>query len=505
MYPMIMEKFQLAPGTGIPPLLNRIFTVLSEEGSTGYLVGGLVRDMLLERETGDIDIAVTGDAPRIALKSAKALGGSYVVLDEERGIYRVILCANEKKREIDFSVIRGSIDEDLARRDFTINAMAIEIKPDMNSLRTEEIIDPFGGMEDLGRKTIRVVSEDSFRDDPARLLRAVRLAAELGFLMEPGTEHLVRRDCQMVSGVAGERIREELCRLLGLRGSGALLDFMDRLGILTAIIPELDESKGVDQPTVHHWDVFRHSLKTVTALEAILRQGAWEYIDREMINLVPWTERLEKHFREETAGGSSRLSLLKLAALLHDIAKPETKTLDEGGRARFLGHPQEGSEKVSAILRRLRFSNQEIKSVSLAVQYHLRPQQMSNEGLPTRRAIYRYFRDTGETGIDILFLSLADHLATRGPYLDYRQFEGHVRLVEYVMEERLRKPSEKPPKLLDGNDLIRTLGLSPGPEIGHVLEAVREAQAAGEISNHPQALEYARELLRTGLDSGETL
>jgi poly(A) polymerase len=205
---------------------------------------------------------------------------------------------------------------------------------------------------------------------------------------------------------------------------------------------------------------------------------------------------LAQHFGLEVSQGSTRGSLFKLAALLHDVAKPQTKTIDANGRMRFLGHAKEGAAMVVKILERLRFSGKEVKLVEVVVQHHLRPMQMSSNGFPTRRAIYRYFRDTGEAGIDILFLSLADHLATRGPHLDLAEWQEHAQLVEYVLAQRFQEESVVvPPKLIDGHDLINIFGLSPGPKIGEFLEVVREAQASGELATKEEALAYIRKQL----------
>jgi len=188
--------------------------------------------------------------------------------------------------------------------------------------------------------------------------------------------------------------------------------------------------------------------------------------------------------------------LLKLAALLHDIAKPQTKTIDEGGRMRFLGHANEGAAIAVNILERLRFSGKEVRLVEIMVRHHLRPGQMSHNELPSRRAIYRYFRDTGDAGIDILFLSLADHLATRGPQLNLDEWKEHAKLVEYVLSQRFQEETlVSPPKLIDGHDLINVFGMRPGPKIGELLEAVREAQAAGELITRQDALTYIRNRL----------
>ncbi len=498
----MVEDLKLLAKPGGLLLLTNISHLLAREGVQSYLVGGFVRDMLLGRDTADIDIAVAADALEIAPRIAAALGGKYIPLDTVNRIARVVLFNHETapskgKWEIDFSTLNGDIEHDLAQRDFTIDAMAIELREIIpESWNSSLIIDPFNGQDDLRRGVIRVVGETSFEADPARLLRAVRLAAELGFSIDSETEALIQHYCHLITGVAGERIREELLRIFAIPGTGQLLTYLDELGLLTAMIPELTAAKGVGQPPVHFWDVFDHSLKTVTAVDFLLRQGTWEHKDEEVLTAVPWSAVLSQHFNREVSHSSTRRSLLKLAVLLHDIAKPQTKTLDEGGRARFLGHPTEGAEIATRILERLRFSTREIKLVEVMIKHHLRPGQMSNNNeQPSHRAIYRYFRDTGEAGIDILFLSLADHLATRGPNLDSAQWQEHTQLVEYILEQRFQEKSQVVPlKLIDGHDVINVLGLSPGPKIRELLETVREAQAAGEVSTREEALAYINRL-----------
>ena len=172
------------------------------------------------------------------------------------------------------------------------------------------------------------------------------------------------------------------------------------------------------------------------------------------------------------------------------------------GRMRFFGHADKGAGAAAGILARMRFSNREIRLVETEVRHHLRPVQMSHDGLPTPRAIYRYFRDTGEAGIDALFLSLADHLAARGAQLDLEEWREHAEVVEYVMAQHFKEESlVLPPKLVDGHDLIQLFGIRPGPEIGRLLEAVREAQAVGEVTTREEALEYVRENLATEEDA----
>lgn len=483
--------------------LTRIARFLIEEGIPSFLVGGFVRDALLGRDTADIDIAINGDALETAQRAAGLLDGRYVPLDIENGIGRVILSNRNTAHDIpllyiDFSTLQGNIEIDLSKRDFTVDAIAIQLDENVDTgFGTGRIIDPFGGLNDLRQRQIRAFDDDVFRADAARLLRAVRIAAELDFNIHSDTETLIARDCQLISGIAGERTREELLRILALPGAGSRLAYMDRLGLLTAMIPELALARGIDQPKIHYWDVYDHSIQTVATVEFLLREEPWEYAGEEVLATMPWTDELKAHFNSPVGSNSTRGSLLKLAALLHDIAKPKTKTIDGNGRARFLGHPQEGATISTKILERLRFSNKEIRYVELLINQHLRPTQMSQGGMPSDRAIYRFFRDTGESYIDLLFLCLADHMATRGPELDMEQWHEHTEITKYVLNAHREKETlSAPPKLLDGHDLIKEFGMQPGPEIGKVLEAMREAQAAGEISKQQEAIDFVKRFLK---------
>ncbi len=500
--------------------MTKVSNILIELDVKAYLVGGFVRDVLLGRDTADIDIAVAADALEIAPKIATALGGKYVLLDEVNRVGRVVLVNRGTpptgvQWQLDLSTFKDDIEPDLARRDFTIDAMAIDLRqiiyqPYPSSkergvklkkrgeapLSPPGLIDPFNGWDDLYRGVVRVVAESAFESDAARLLRAVRLAAELDFSIGRETEALIRRHSHLIAGVAGERVREELLRLLAVRRAEQILFYLDELGLLVAMIPELAQTKGVTQPKEHAWDVFHHSVETVAAVDFLLRWGTCEYANEEVLAVVPWSPVLAQHFDLEVSYGSTRRLLLKLAALLHDIAKPQTRATDAEGRIRFLGHAKEGATIAVNILERLRFSSKEIKLVEVMVRHHLRPTQMSQNELPTHRAIYRYFRDTEDASIDILFLNLADHLATRGTHLNLAQWQEHAQVIQYILTQRFQEESRVvPAKLISGHDLINTFGMSPGPKIGEVLEVVREAQAAGEVATREEALSYIHDYL----------
>ncbi|MFQ6019866.1 MAG: HD domain-containing protein, partial [Dehalococcoidia bacterium] len=259
------------------------------------------------------------------------------------------------------------------------------------------------------------------------------------------------------------------------------------------------------QTKEHQWYVFNHLLDAVGRLDMMLSEtepkdpedGAlW----RELWQQLAWLD-LRPHFQEEVMSERPRAAILKLTALLHDIAKPQTKTLDENGRIRFLGHDKVGADVAADILRRLRFSSRELEMVRVMIVNHLRPVQLGQEGPPSRRALYRYYRDCGEAAIELLFLSMADHLATVGSRVKIEHWRGHVSLVNYILAKRYEEVEiVAPPKLVSGLDIMTELGLSPGPTIGQLLEAIREAQAAGVVYDRDGAIALARrELMHLGL------
>jgi poly(A) polymerase len=492
-----MKQAKFFADPGIASFLAQLTGILSRQGVQLYLVGGYVRDGLMGRATGDIDIAVAGEALSIARQIADVFRGKSVVLDETNKVARVVF--PEEQWHLDFSAMRGDIEQDLAHRDFTIDAMAISPDQIEGGWSQVQLIDPFAGSHDLERGLIRAVTDSTFEEDPLRLLRAIRLEAELGFTIDDATASLIKDHCQLIVDISGERIRDELCYILATARAASSLHHLDQLGLLLMIMPELSATKGSTQPKEHFWDVFEHSLQTVAAAERLLQSLAQGR--DEILPSTTWSSAIADHFAQEVSAGRSRRVLLKLAALLHDVAKPMTKSVEKNGKVRFLGHGKEGAEIAASIMERLRFSSRETKMVAKMVTYHLRPGQLSNtDEMPTHRAIYRYFRDTADVGIDTLLLSLADHLATRGPMLDPEEWQADVQKTQYIISKWFEEQTVVlPPKLVSGHDLIHRFGLSPGPQIGTILEAVREAQAAGEIKTKEQALAFAEEVLRRAL------
>ena len=478
------------------PMIEKLAACCADLGVDAYLVGGFVRDWLLFAKPGhDIDIAVSGDPEVVAQTIAQRLSGTVVPLSPAHGVIRIACSGNSESGEppwnVDINGFIGLIEDDLGRRDFSVNAMAVPIA-DWPS--TDAVIDQLGGKVDLATKTIRALNPGVFRDDPGRLLRAIRLAGQLKFRVEPGTSRQIRADSSLLVKVSPERVREEFLNILSADGAKGQLEVLDHFGLFEQVIPELQSAKGVDQPNMHYWDVWGHTMHTVEAAELITKG----HQNSPVFSCVPWTEKSEAHFNQQATDGHTRATVLKLAALFHDIAKPETKSQDDAGRTRFFGHSEQGAGVATQRLSQLRVSSKGTEMVAKMVEHHLRPTGMK-DGVdwPTDRAIYRYFRDVGDVAIDTLYLCLADYLGAKGPELIHEEWLNHARMVGHILHVGTSEPvSPTTIRLITGHDLMTHYNLQPGPEIGAVLERVEEARAAGEIETKEQALEMAGNALR---------
>ena len=487
------------------PLIAAAQAVCVQRSVRSWLVGGAVRDVLLGRAVHDWDLAVEHDAIALARATADRLAADVYVLDAEHDIARVIVDGEV----IDFARLRGgSIERDLTERDFTINALAIDLD------QPDRLIDLVDGQHDLDEGIIRAIGETSLTDDPVRLLRAVRLSASLSFAIDPVTAGWIKPHAALIASASAERVRDELIRLLLEPGAADNLLLLDAFDLLPHLLPEVAATKGVSQTRPHHWDVYEHTRRVLDALELILSRllglpqaddtacmlptipaFAWDGL---LFTLSPFTDDLRAHLGQfEISPDRSRLSILKWAALLHDIGKPATRTLDEDDRTRFFGHEAVGAQLAADRMRGLKFSAGEIAHVSRIIRGHMRPHHLSTAEV-TRRAIYRFFRDSQEDGVDILLLSLADHLATHGPDLDVDRWVARLDLIDKVLTAYFEQRTEivAPPALVSGDDVMVALNLKPGRQVGEILEAIREAQAAGEVKTKEEALRVARSVMR---------
>ena len=420
------------PQPSPPDLIEDVRRVCADLGVKAYVVGGFVRDMLLDRPTQDVDIAVDGDSQALGKAIAGATGGRSVILDEDNGVVRVVVSGDPGGAGVDVTPLPNGIEADLDRRDFTVDAMAVPLDDALSDDVSTSLIDRHNGRSDLEDQVVRAVAPSVFDDDPIRLMRAVRLSAQLRFGIDPYTADVIRQKAGLVTGVAWERIRDELLKTLAEPGAAGSLRMLDGLGLLTEIIPELAVSRGVEQPPEHHYDVLDHLIETVGQIERLLQHT--DTPDAADLAIAPRFDGQDEYFARRAGSGHTRLTLLKFVGLLHDVAKPATKTIEPSGRIRFFGHGDVGADMAAEIMARLKFSNKEVELVRSMIEHHLRPTQMSqNVDLPTQRAVYRFYRDLDDAAIDVLHLNLADYLAAKGPHLDPEDWAGHCRLIDHVL------------------------------------------------------------------------
>jgi len=487
------------------PILEEILDAIPEDQEI-YLVGGAVRDKLMGRVSHDYDFAVPSNGIRLGRRVANKLNAGFYPLDDERDTGRVILYQKDGSRTVmDFVAYRGtSLDEDLHARDFTINSLAFD-------LRSETLQDPLNGAQDIQNKVIRANSESTFSDDPVRVLRAVRFAAGLGFQIDLGTRQKIKQAAVGLGNASPERLRDELFRILEGPKPGSAIRALEMLGVFPHFLPELSKLKGVEQPKPHVNDVWAHTVAVLHYLESNLSALAPGYDPEStsdiftgllVLKLGRYRERFAAHFAKPPNTDRSAHALLFLAALYHDVSKPDCYVKDDNGRIHFWGHDERGANLVSKRAEEFHLSNQEIERLRVIVKNHMRVHFHSNrledEGkTPSRKAVYRFFRDTGEASVDLIFLALADTRATYGHELTQETWAAVLDICRIFLENYWEKPEETvaPPPLLNGHQLMSELGLKPGPKVGEILEAIREAQATGKISNRDEAVTFAHELL----------
>jgi poly(A) polymerase len=487
------------------PLMDKVRDALPDQEI--YLVGGAVRDMLLNRLSRDLDFALPSNGISTARKVANVLKADFMVLDDERDTGRVIFTDEEGARTfLDFATYRGaSLEEDLRMRDFSMNAIAY-------NLQTQTMHDPLNGASDLRAKLIRACLPTSIADDPVRILRGIRQAAEFDFKIELETRKAIKGAVSLLPNVSPERNRDELFKILEGPKPDTALRALELLGVFPHLLPELPAMKGVTQSEPHIYDVWEHTLSVLGYLESIiaaLRVGYSAEETNDMftglltLRLGRFREQFAVHFANSLNTDRSVRAALFFAALYHDVQKPATRSVDEAGRVHFFDHDVQGAEVASARARAFNLSNDEVERIAKIIRHHMRFHFFSSrlEGdkqEPSRKAIYRFFRDAGEAGVDLVLLGLADLRGTRSHTLEQETWTAALDIARILLENYWEKPQETvaPPRLLDGNELMKELSLKPGRIIGQLLEAIREEQATGKISTREQAISFAREELK---------
>jgi len=450
-----------------------------------WLVGGAPRDALLDRPLKDIDLAVAGDPRRAAELMGRALKARAFPLDEERGIYRVV--QPDGARVFDFTKIEGlSIETDLRRRDFTINALALPLSS--LGVKNPAFIDLFDGRADLKRRRVRLTGEKALKDDPLRVLRAFRFAAELGFSIDPRTAAAAARHRKLLTRCAAERLRDELLKILATPRSAAVFRAMDKAKVLSVLFPEAEPMRRAAHAYYGKQGVLGHSLDAMASFDKLT--GEWEkYFPK-------YAGKIRLHL-DEKVGGHRRLAFLKLAEFLHDVGKPATAKT-ENGKLHFYGHDHVGRDMSLGIGQRLRLSQDETRSVARLVGGHMRAGNLGHQPVLTDRAVFRFYRDLENDAVGMLLVSLADHFT----YLSERQKKSGkdpvFRAIETMLARHFLTPERvHPPRLVTGNDLMKTLRLKEGPAVGRLLIAIQEAQGARRVKSREEALRFAQKLLKS--------
>ncbi|MBY0450203.1 MAG: HD domain-containing protein [Cyanobacteria bacterium] len=479
------------------PLWRTLADTTTAEGMQAYLVGGAIRDCLLGNVSSDSPIkdwdivltSKTGDSPldetlqarvrHLAQAICTQLKGHYVLLDETWGIHRIVLDEDNPVLPqggcIDLAcALDNSIETDLARRDLTINSMAIPLTTDTSAFK---LMDPHGGQADLETQTIRMLSEGNMIEDPLRLLRVFRF----GTLFSSPQWHLETLACvnqhrALINQSAAERIQTELLKLFSARVCFPAVEAMALTGLLESIFPELVPTREVPPNTHHHLGLFEHTLELIRQSEHLFEE-------------LPQTAQTS--LLESLNGTVNRFGIVKLACLLHDIGKPQTMQVLSESKTTFYGHEQLSATMGDEISQRLKLSSDLSQRVHHLVRWHLYPCQFGPES--PLKSVLRFYRRIGEAVPDLILLALADRYSTQGPAITPEMMQtAHQNHLWLLDEYYAQKPVLSLPRLLNGNQIMEALQRPPGPWLKTVLDTLTEAQQLGEIQTEEQALAWVK-------------
>lgn len=443
-----------------------------------YIVGGTVRDFIMDKESFDRDLVVEGiDAKKFAQDLLNLFDATLVPLDEINNIYRLVLKNSEDIHNpymIDVTnPIEGSLERDLMRRDLTINAIAVEI-------HSGTVTDMFGGISDIKTGTLNYIEEINFVDDPLRLLRVYRFQAATDFKLSGDLIHIICKYTDLIAKPARERILYELMKLLNGEYTATALTNMNKTWLLEEIFPVVKELKQIPPNTHHHLGLLEHSIETVNQVQLLYNEA---------------DDRVKDHLNKCNFGGFSRLAHLKLAAFLHDIGKFSTWTIEkETGRHRFLKHDDVGSKMSKKILKDLSCSNKQIEYVSTMIKNHIYPSALMSDPEVNEKAMMRYLRKMEDNVIDNIILAMADRLSARGEAVSDEMVEKNIANLNKLLNFYFDKINELEPlpKLLDGNEVMEILKIKQSPKLGNILSALHEAQLDGDVNTKDEAIKFVK-------------
>jgi putative nucleotidyltransferase with HDIG domain len=460
------------------PLLATIGVLADRRALRAYVVGGYVRDLLLGRVVRDMDIVVLGNGIEFAGIVAGELKQGNIVTFPKFGTAMLTLEGTKvefvgaRKESYDRNsrkpaVAEGTLEDDLIRRDFTVNAMAVSLQ----AADSGTLIDLHGGQDDLKKKILRTPldPDQTFDDDPLRIMRAMRFASQLGFSIDKGILRAAKEMRERLKIVSQERISEEFLKIMmSPRPSAGLLP-MHETGVMEIVFPEVARLAGVEQrKEYHHKDVLLHTLKVID-------------------NIAEQTENV----------------WLRMAALMHDIAKPRTKAFKEGIGWTFHGHEEVGARMVKSVFRRLKLPLEHVPFVEKLVRLHLRPMALVDEGV-TESAVRRLLYEAGEEIDDLMALCRAD-ITSKNPRLVNQVKVNYERVAQKMTEVEEKDRMRKWRPALDGDEIMQVCGIKAGRAVGRLKQAVVDAILDGKIPNeHDAALTYLLSIKDTILTPGES-
>lgn len=453
---------------------SQIILNLLPNNAEAYIVGGYLRDFILNIKTYDIDYALIGvDIIEFGKAFADKVQGHFVLLDEKNEIVRIVM--PDKTNYVDFAKCVGnSITEDLSRRDFSINAMAYDIKK-------HELIDIYNSLDDIKNKTVRIFDAQNILDDPLRILRAYRFASKYDFEIAPNSQKILESNYMLLNKnkIAKERVQIEFLKLLEGKNSAKILQKIKNNKFLYEIFSELELQEEVPPNSHHHLKLIDHSIETINQLEKLISDEP---------------EWVQNHINQDFVPGISRLAFLKLATLLHDLGKPQTWEIEsESGRHRFIKHDEIGAQMAQKILKKLKYSKNQIKYVTKLIRYHIYPSHLLKSDV-TEKALLRMFRRLEEDTIDIILLAKADRLSARGEEITETIVKSNTAgLCELLEKYKIAKETLKPlEKLLSGNEVMKILNIKAGKELGNIIKELKEAQLSGDVISKEDAVDFIR-------------
>lgn len=496
-------------------MTDSIAAVIKRTAPNAHYVGGIVRSSLLKRWSGDIDLTLPKEeVKKTALALAKKLHAAVFEMDPQFGVWRLV--THREGLQIDLSAWQGNtLKEDLLRRDFTFNSLAypttapvqISLKKQdgktrvlLKGLRRAQIVDYSNGMQAVRERVIRLNSPRVLAQDPLRMLRAFRCAAELKFTIDGSVLRQIKKDASLIWQSAGERIQEELVRLFNTSQAYENVVLMDKCGLLTAVFPALEPQRTCAEVYYGKGGVLTHTLNTLRRMEFLL-------------------DNLPKAFpkyAKKLAPLAQDKALFKMTALLHDLAKPSTAKV-VGDRLRFFYHEERGARMAKKELEKLHYSRADMRLICAMIAEHLRPSNLASNDVITDRGAYHFFRDLGDAALPLLLLCWSDYTS----YVTDAQIRRilprsgermmslkrakktanigktlrHLQVLSLLLKKYFEQPKKiKPTQLINGREIMQALNIKPGPQVGELLEKVADAQVDGKVVTKEDALAFLKSL-----------